>query len=157
MTTRSPSTDRGRRRGIAGLVLLALCCATTVQAQTQPPIDAYRPDDFLTLDLNRAALSPRRLGPETHFAPFGVEARTETLPNTGGHTAHLARALAPQVDKNGKGEVSRTAEITPKPRGKPAVRRVATRRHGNPLDAQAFDARPQSWPCRGNSGICAWR
>jgi len=30
------------------------------------------------------------------------------------------------------------------------------RRHGNPLDAQAFDTRIQVWPCK-SGGICDWK
>jgi hypothetical protein len=40
-----------------------------------------------------------------------------------------------------------------KPRG--AVRTKLARRHGNPLDAQAFDTRIQAWPCK-SGGICNW-
>ncbi|MEW6640594.1 MAG: hypothetical protein AB1586_08800 [Pseudomonadota bacterium] len=142
----------GERRAIAAALLLALCCTTAAFAQAPQQGAAYRPDDFLTLDLNSAVLSPRPLGPQTQFTPYGVEAKSETksdtLPNTGGHTAHLARAPEPKA-------AAQSAEA--KPRGKATVRRLAVRRHGNPLDAQAFDARPQTWPCRGNSGICAWR
>jgi hypothetical protein len=41
-----------------------------------------------------------------------------------------------------------------KPRG--AVRARLARRHGNPLDAQAFDTRIQVWPCK-SGGICNWK
>jgi hypothetical protein len=40
------------------------------------------------------------------------------------------------------------------PRG--AARTKLARRHGNPLDAQAFDTRIQVWPCR-SGGICNWK
>jgi hypothetical protein len=43
---------------------------------------------------------------------------------------------------------------TQKPRG--AARTQLARRHGNPLDAQAFDTRIQVWPCR-SGGICNWK
>jgi len=154
-------------------MLLALCCTTTAFAQSPQPATAapaasatYQPDDFLTLDLSSAVLSPRPLGPETRFAPYGIEAKSDTLPNTGGHTAHLARPPAEQapVATAERAASSATAERTTasrraeaKPRAKPTLRKLAVRRHRNPLDAQAFDTRPQSWPCRGNSGICAWR
>jgi hypothetical protein len=41
-----------------------------------------------------------------------------------------------------------------KPRG--AARTKLARRHGNPLDAQAFDTRIQTWPCQ-SGGICNWK
>ncbi|MGO4712593.1 hypothetical protein [Bradyrhizobium sp. 2TAF24] len=161
MTTYGASRQGGERRGVAAAMLLVLCCTTAAFAQSPqagPAAPAassvYRPGDFLTLDLNRAALSPRPLGPETRFAPYGVEAKTETLPNTGGHTARLARTPAEQATAE-HATAARSAEA--KPRDRTTVHRLAVRRHRNPLDAQAFDARPQSWPCRGNSGICAWR
>jgi hypothetical protein len=37
--------------------------------------EEYRPGEFLNLDLSKAALSPKRLGPETQFAPVPVEAK----------------------------------------------------------------------------------
>src|SRR6266850_2389227 len=46
------------------------------------------------------------------------------------------------------------ALLSQKPRG--AVRTKLARRHGNPLDAQAFDPRIQVWPCK-SGGICNWK
>ncbi|MCJ9704227.1 hypothetical protein MOV74_24380, partial [Bradyrhizobium sp. SHOUNA76] len=37
--------------------------------------DDYKPDEYLGLDLSKAVLSPKRLGPETQFAPVALEAR----------------------------------------------------------------------------------
>jgi hypothetical protein len=37
-----------------------------------------------------------------------------------------------------------------------AARTKLARRHGNPLDAQAFDPRIQVWPCK-SGGICNWK
>ncbi len=37
----------------------------------------YRPDQFLTLDLPKAVLSPKRLGPEAHFESVPVEAKAD--------------------------------------------------------------------------------
>jgi hypothetical protein len=39
--------------------------------------DEYRPGELFGLDLSRAVLSPKRLGPETEFAPVPIEARTD--------------------------------------------------------------------------------
>ena len=39
--------------------------------------DEYRASEFLGLDLSRAVLSPKRLGPETEFAPVPVEAKSD--------------------------------------------------------------------------------
>jgi hypothetical protein len=37
--------------------------------------DEYKPSEYLGLDLSKAVLSPKRLGPETQFAPLALEAR----------------------------------------------------------------------------------
>ena len=42
--------------------------------------DEYRAGEFLGLDLSQAVLSPKRLGPETQFAPVRIEARTDRRP-----------------------------------------------------------------------------
>jgi hypothetical protein len=41
-----------------------------------------------------------------------------------------------------------------KPKG--AARTRLAHRHGNPLDAEAFDTRIQTWPCK-SGGICDWK
>ena len=40
--------------------------------------DDYKPDEYLSLDLSKAVLSPKRLGPETKFAPVALEAVSYT-------------------------------------------------------------------------------
>ena len=40
----------------------------------------YRAGELLGLDLPQAVLSPKRLGPETQFAPVRIEARTDRKP-----------------------------------------------------------------------------
>jgi hypothetical protein len=39
----------------------------------------YRPDEFLTLDLSKAVLSPKPLGPMNSFAPVAVEAKGDAV------------------------------------------------------------------------------
>ena len=107
--------------------------------------DEYRAEEFLGLDLSQAVLSPKRLGPATEFAPVSVEARAEDK---------QVRAK-PKVDRK---VVVRTSQIV-QPRAAKAhgaARTKLTRRHGNPLDAQAMDTRIQVWPCK-SGGICNWR
>ena len=114
--------------------------------------DDYKPDEYLGLDLSKAVLSPKRLGPETQFAPVALEAK-------GGNEAQ-ARAVPLDVPKKVAAERVRAPE--PKvAQTKPAQPRGAARtrlahRHGNPLDAQAMDTRIQTWPCR-SGGICNWK
>ncbi|RXH03069.1 hypothetical protein [Bradyrhizobium zhanjiangense] len=114
--------------------------------------DDYKPDEYLGLDLSKAVLSPKRLGPETKFAPVALEAR-------GGNEAQ-ARAEPIDVPKKVAAERVHVAEPkvgharSAQPRG--AARTKLSRRHGNPLDAQARDTRIQTWPCR-SGGICNWK
>ncbi len=114
--------------------------------------DDYKPNEYLGLDLSRAVLSPKRLGPETQFAPVALEAR-------GGNEA---QARAEPVDVPKKVAAERVHAAEPKvaqsrsaqPRG--VARTKLAHRHGNPLDAQAMDTRIQTWPCR-TGGICNWK
>jgi hypothetical protein len=109
--------------------------------------DEYRPDEFLTLDLARAALSPKPLGPPAQFEPMRNEAKTDPQSNAV-HVDSVPKAV-PMAAKTKI--VHARAE---KPRA-PAQTKVV-RRHSNPLDAQAFDTRIQVWPCR-SGGICNWQ
>lgn len=114
--------------------------------------DDYKPGEYLGLDLSKAVLSPKRLGPETQFAPVALEAR-------GGSEA---QARAEPVDVPKKVTAARVRVAEPKaahakstqPRG--AARTRLSHRQGNPLDAQAMDTRIQTWPCR-SGGICNWK
>jgi hypothetical protein len=107
--------------------------------------DEYRADQFLGLDLSQAVLSPKRLGPETHFAPVRIEARTDRRPvKTERVVVAKEAAPRPQVAQ----------QRVEKPRA--AARTKLARRHSNPLDAQARDTRIQKWPCT-SGGICGWQ
>lgn len=114
--------------------------------------DDYKPDEYLGLDLSKAVLSPKRLGPETQFAPVALEAK-------GGNEAH-ARAVPMDVPKKVAAERVHVSEpkvahtMSAQPRG--AARTRLAHRHGNPLNAQAMDTRIQTWPCR-SGGICNWK
>jgi hypothetical protein len=123
-------------------VFAAVCCAAILAAGSSSA-DEYRPDEFLTLDLSKAALSPKPLGPPQQFEPMRNEAKTDPQRNAARVDA------APKVAKTKI--VHARAE---KPRA-PAQTKVA-RRHTNPLDAQAFDTRIQVWPCK-SGGICNWQ
>ena len=131
---------------------VAAFCASLLALAGAAAADEYRPDEFLKLDLSKAVLSPKRLGPETRFAPVALEAR-------GGSEAQ-ARAEPMDVPKKVAAErvhVSepKVAHVKPaQPRG--AARTKLAHRHGNPLDAQARDTRIQTWPCR-SGGICNWQ
>ena len=122
---------------ILGAVLLAWNSASMA--------DQYRADEFFGLDA-KALLSPKPLGPATQFAPAQTQARTG--PESSTAQARVEPKAAP-VRK------ARVAHLrVEKPRG--AVDAKLARRHGNPLDAQAFDTRIQVWPCK-SGGICNWQ
>jgi hypothetical protein len=123
----------------------AIC--TMLLAWSGPSIaDQYRPGDFLSLDLSKAVLSPKPLGPATQFAPFPVEAGADSdvaVPQSRAETKSV-----PDV------HIARTEPAHPGVKMHAARARLA-HGHGNPLDAQASDTRIQVWPCR-SGGICNW-
>jgi len=120
----------------------------------------YGAGEFLGMDLPRALLSPKRLGPETEFAPVPIEARTDrkqvkterlVVPEVAGRAVEPEIAARPKVAERKARAVQGRVE---KPRG--ASRAKLARRHGNPLDAQARDTRIQTWPCT-SGAICGWQ
>jgi hypothetical protein len=141
---------KGISLGLAAALMLAWGGAASAED--------YRPDEFLGLDLSRAVLSPKRLGPASEFAPVRVEAKTDRA------TVQPARAALGEAPKKITAERVRAAEPrvesrvahakSAQPRG--AARTRLAHRHGNPLDAQAMDTRIQTWPCR-SGGICNWK
>jgi hypothetical protein len=122
-------------------IFAVVCCAAVLTAGSSWA-DEYRPDEFLTLDLSKAALSPKPLGPPSQFEPIPIEADAQ---NKAAHVSAKPKAAA---------NVRITHARAEKPRA-PARTKLA-RRHTNPLDAQAFDTRIQVWPCR-SGGICNWQ
>jgi hypothetical protein len=128
--------------------LIALACAVLLAWSGLAVADEYRPDQFLGLDLSKAVLSPKRLGPPAAFAPVPVEAKADR----GGGDAQVSAE-----SKAEPGTVIRNAPVAHRaaqPHG--FARPRLAHSHGNPLDAQAFDTRIQVWPCR-SGGICNWK
>src|SRR5438309_8595595 len=57
------------------VVVAAVVCAGFL---TGPSLaEQYRPDEFLSLDLSKAVLSPKPLGPPARFEPVPVQAKTD--------------------------------------------------------------------------------
>ena len=151
-------------RGVFPVLLLAALLASSAASAA----DAYRPNEFFTLDLAKAALSPKPLGPPMHFAPVAVEAKSDR-----GSEAALARELKTEPRQIATQEVKPAPRHVAVQKSKPApvhvaarerserrhgaVRAHLARRHSNPLDAQARDTRIQVWPCRSGGGICDWK
>jgi hypothetical protein len=123
-------------------VFAVVCCAAILAAGSSWA-DEYRPDEFLTLDLSKAALSPKPLGPPAQFEPMRSEAKTD--PQSSAHVNAAPKAAAKIKVAHARTERPRVAAPT-----------KMARRHSNPLDAQAFDTRIQVWPCK-SGGICNWQ
>jgi hypothetical protein len=129
--------------GLKNAIATALCTGLLMSGSATLA-DEYRADEFLGLDLPQALLSPKRLGPETQFAPVRIEARTDRRP------VKTERVV---VSKEAAPKPQMAQERVEKPRA--AARTKLARRHTNPLDAQARDTRIQTWPCK-SGGICGW-
>jgi hypothetical protein len=125
-------------------VLATVVCAGLLVGSAASAAERYSPDEFLTLDLSKAALSPKRLGPPAQFEPVPVEAKADPK-SKAVHVDAAPKAAAKTRVAHARAE---------KPRA--AARSKLARRHTNPLDAQAFDTRIQVWPCR-SGGICNWQ
>jgi hypothetical protein len=130
-------------------VFAALVCMVLLAWSGLSIADEYRPDELLGLDLSRAALSPKPLGPPAQFAPGPLDVKVDR--GSEAAPARVATDATPKVAVRETRPVHARAE---KPRG--AARTKLARRHSNPLDAQAFDTRIQVWPCR-SGGICDWK
>jgi hypothetical protein len=130
-------------------VFAAVCCAAILAAGSSWA-DEYRPDEFLTLDLAKAALSPKPLGPPAQFEPRRDETKTGPQSNVHVDAAPAHVDAVPKAAARIKVAHARTV------RPRVAAPTKMARRHTNPLDAQAFDTRIQVWPCR-SGGICNWQ
>jgi hypothetical protein len=141
---------------------IAIVCTTLLAWSSPSFADAYRRGEFLSLDLAKALLSPKPLGPASQFARVAVEAKADQ--QSEGAQARAEPKAASRIVKTksivtprtrvARTRVEKSRVHAEKPRG--AVRTKLARRHGNPLDAQAFDARMQVWPCK-SGGICNWK
>jgi hypothetical protein len=122
---------------VKGLQLLAFACVAVFAGAS---LAAEQPRSMLdgSFDLKSAILSPAPFGPPSQFEPRQVATTPPAAPNIAASEAVTPRKI-----------------VSSKPRQKTAV---ATRKQKpNPLDANARDARRQTWPCAaGSGGICAW-
>src|SRR3982074_976250 len=115
--------------------------------------DEYRASEFLGLDLSRAVLSQKRLGPEAEFAPVPIEARSDRAqadpdasvwPRLPARNIHVAKTRVVET-RIGKTRIVRPQLAKTEPPRAAAARTKLAHRHANPLDAQALDARVQTW------------
>lgn len=143
-------------------LFIAVICAGVLTWSGLARAEQYRPDEFLTLDLAAAVLSPKALGPASGFTPGPLDVKTDNgnagfradteVANTETANAQPA-STEPKAAPAIKVHKTRIVQAE-KPRG--SARTKLARHHGSPLDAQAFDARVQVWPCR-SGGICNWK
>jgi hypothetical protein len=165
---------RGRLLSVMGVAALVWSGLAAAQS--------YRPDDFLALDLSKAVLSPRPLGPATSFTPGPLDVTVERGNNNPAQAnAELVvdpKTVTAETVHAESSSAANHAEPSPAARAALVNRTAAIRRrmaqaraerpaphkprslvalHGrNPLDAQARDARIQVWPCK-SGGICNWK
>jgi hypothetical protein len=165
------------KNSVPKTVFAAVVCAAFL-AETPSMADEYRPDEFLRMDLSKAALSPKPLGPPAQFEPVPVEGNSDppskavqvdaapvhvdAPPKQVNAAPKHVNAAPKHVNAAPKAARTKIARARPdKPhrmfhvRPAPAPTKLV-RRHTNPLDAQASDTRIQVWPCR-SGGICNWR
>jgi hypothetical protein len=128
---------------------IACLCTAVVVFSGFSAADGCRADDFLGLDLSKAVLSPKPLGPASGFVqgPLRLTAdrggnRAQTKPDP---TAHPKAAVS--------GAPSAHAGVQP-PRL--LARTRTAHHHRSPLDAQASDSPTKVWPCK-SGGICSWK
>jgi hypothetical protein len=149
-------SDFGRLRLVLKNLFVAVTGALLLGWSGVSIADEYRPDQFLGLDLSRAVLSPKRLGPSAEFEPLPVQAKDDR--EAEGRQVPAEPTAEPRLHMQSPRVVDLPDEKprrhAEKPRG--VARTKLAHRHGNPLDAQAFDARVQVWPCR-SGGICNWK
>jgi hypothetical protein len=129
--------------------IAAALCTGLLMSGSAALADDYRAGELIGLDLSKALLSPKRLGPETQFAPLRIEARTDRKPVK---TERVVVRKTPERKTPEKTQVAQERAENPRA----AARTKLTRRHSNPLDAQARDTRIQTWPCT-SGGICDWQ
>lgn len=122
---------------------VAVLCTGLLALSGPAMADEYRPSEFLGLDLSKAVLSPKRLGPDAEFVRVPIEAKADRGDVRGAGT--VPGIAARKV---------KTISVVEK-RRVPARAKLA-RRRTNPLDARAADTRIQTWPCK-SGGICDWQ
>jgi len=128
-------------------IFIAVIGATTLAWSGLSIADEYLPREFLSLDLSSAVLSPKPLGPASGFAPGPLDVTVD-------RASGQARA-EPNDEPKVVVHDTRVAHLRAAP-ARNAARTKLARQPRNPVDAQAFDARVQVWPCK-SGGICNWK
>ena len=130
-------------------LFIASFCVTLMIWSGVATADQYGPDEFLKLDLSKAVLSPKPLGPAVGFTPGPLD--VDVARGSAKMLSSGEPKAEPTIAVHNTRVVPARAQNT---RG--STRTKLAKRHGNPLDAQARDARIQVWPCK-SGGICNWK
>jgi hypothetical protein len=125
--------------------LIACICTMVVVFSGFSAADETRADDFLGLDLSKAVLSPKPLGPASGF----VQGPVRVTPDRG--------QTKPEPTANSRAAATSAGSVHAS-RLPPRLlaRTRAAHHHRSPLDAEASDFRIQVWPCK-SGGICSWK
>jgi hypothetical protein len=145
-----------KRQFVLKNLLMASICLVPLAWSTALAADEFRRGQFLALDLSTAVLSPKPLGPSAEFVlDLAPSKPVETKPIGSRPDREDTR---PAALAQGEIHLAHVQSEAPKRSGKRhAVAHARPARHrGNPLDAQAFDARIRAWPCK-SGGICNWK
>jgi hypothetical protein len=132
----------------------------------------YNSDEFLHLDLSRAVLSPKPLGPAASFAPGPLNvtvdrgnsaAQANAEPIAEPKTEKAVSTAAVRVESKSTTTSLKTAtsgmRVAHARAERPAPHRpraLVALHQRNPVEAQARDTRIQVWPCK-TGGICDWK
>ncbi len=125
----------------------------------------YRPDEYLGLDLSRAVLSPKLLGPARSFTPGPLDVTVDSADNSVHAISEPPAEREATVDFADEPVRRRlTAGASGVRAAHPRVERSASHKqralvalHGrNPAEAQARDTSIHVWPCK-SGGICSWK
>ncbi len=169
-----------KRVWLAAIGVTALAWSSVAAAQS------YRPGDFLNLDLSKAVLSPKPLGPATSFTPGPLDVTVDRGNNPALANAELvvdpktvsAETVHAESSPAASGALARRSAAPPERIAharteRPAPHRPLVALHGrNPIEARAEDlgtraeihaaartanrSRIQVWPCK-SGGICDWK
>jgi hypothetical protein len=144
-------------------VLIAVIGAATLTWSGLSVAQQYRADEFLNLDLSRAVLSPKPLGPAASFTPGPLDVTVDR--GNGAAQANTESASEPistasvHVESNAatKPALRTAASGMRAARSSSRKPRSLVALHGrNPVEAQARETRVQIWPCK-SGGICNWK
>jgi hypothetical protein len=129
--------------------LFACLCTIVVVFGGFSAANEYRANDFFALDLSKAVLSPKPLGPASGF----VQGPLRVVADRGGGFGQTKPG--PMAHSNVA--ESNAASVHPGIQPPRLLARTRTaHHHRSPLDAQDSASPIHVWPCK-SGGICSWK